>query len=170
MHYYFFSEFMEIFPPCLHVAVLQRILEYFDEKENIWPIVRKGNFQFTCIQYYPCSVSFQILDCECSWRLAVHTLTLHQSQRATFPCFPDSVSNNPRVPPITHSVTWYPFPFSSSDTTWDLFPHKNQKCPHWGMWGPYNGPVSQIRVPPGGLSRTSGKLWQDYSNCYMFWT
>ena len=31
-------------------------------------------------------------------------------------------------------------------------------------------PVSQIRVPPGGLSQTSGKLWQDYSNCYMFWT
>ena len=73
----FFSEFMEKFPPCLHVAVLQRIMEYFDEKENIWPIVRKGNFQFTCIQYYPCSVSFQILDCECNWRLAVHTLTLH---------------------------------------------------------------------------------------------
>ena len=33
-----------------------------------------------------------------------------------------------------------------------------------------NRPVSQIRAPPGGLSRTSGKLWQDYSNCYMFWT
>ena len=33
-----------------------------------------------------------------------------------------------------------------------------------------NRPVSQIRVPPGGLSWTSGKLWQDYSNCYMFWT
>ena len=31
-------------------------------------------------------------------------------------------------------------------------------------------PVSQIRAPPGGLSRISGKLWQDYSNCYMFWT
>ena len=31
-------------------------------------------------------------------------------------------------------------------------------------------PISQIRAPPGGLSRTSGKLWQDYSNCYMFWT
>ena len=31
-------------------------------------------------------------------------------------------------------------------------------------------PVSQMRAPPGGLSRTSGKLWQDYSNCYMFWT
>ena len=29
-----------------------------------------------------------------------------------------------------------------------------------------NRPVSQIRAPPGGLSRTSGKLWQDYSNCY----
>ena len=33
-----------------------------------------------------------------------------------------------------------------------------------------NRPVSQIRAPPGGLSRTSGKLWQDYSNCYMLWT
>ena len=33
-----------------------------------------------------------------------------------------------------------------------------------------NRPVSQIRAPPGGLSRTNGKLWQDYSNCYMFWT
>ena len=33
-----------------------------------------------------------------------------------------------------------------------------------------NRPVSQIRAPPGGLSRTSGKLWQDYSNWYMFWT
>ena len=33
-----------------------------------------------------------------------------------------------------------------------------------------HGPVSQIRAPPGGLLRTSGKLWQDYSNCYMFWT
>ena len=31
-------------------------------------------------------------------------------------------------------------------------------------------PVSQIWTPSGGLSRTSGKLWQDYSNCYMFWT
>ena len=31
-------------------------------------------------------------------------------------------------------------------------------------------PVSQIRAPSGGLSPTSGKLWQDYSNCYMFWT
>ena len=31
-------------------------------------------------------------------------------------------------------------------------------------------PISQIRAPPGGLSRTSGKLWQDYSNCYMLWT
>ena len=33
-----------------------------------------------------------------------------------------------------------------------------------------NIPVSQIRAPSGGLSRTSGKLWQDYSNCCMFWT
>ena len=33
-----------------------------------------------------------------------------------------------------------------------------------------NRPISQIRAPSGGLSRTSGKLWQDYSNCYMFWT
>ena len=35
-----------------------------------------------------------------------------------------------------------------------------------------NRPVSQnlIRAPPGGLSWTSGKLWQDYSNCYMFRT
>ena len=33
-----------------------------------------------------------------------------------------------------------------------------------------NRPVSQIRAPSGGLSRTSRKLWQDYSNCYMFWT
>ena len=32
----------------------------------------------------------------------------------------------------------------------------------------FNRPVSQMRAPPGGLSRTSGKLWQDYSNCYMF--
>ena len=40
-----------------------------------------------------------------------------------------------------------------------------------GSSGPHlNRPVSQIRAPPGGLSRTSGKLWQDYSNCYMFWT
>ena len=31
-------------------------------------------------------------------------------------------------------------------------------------------PVSQIRAPPGGLSGTSGKVWQNYSNCYMFWT
>ena len=23
-----------------------------------------------------------------------------------------------------------------------------------------------MRAPPGGLSRTNGKLWQDYSNCY----
>ena len=33
-----------------------------------------------------------------------------------------------------------------------------------------NRPVSQIRALSGGLSRTSRKLWQDYSNCYMFWT
>ena len=33
-----------------------------------------------------------------------------------------------------------------------------------------NRPVSQIRAPSGGLSRSSGKSWQDYSNCYMFWT
>ena len=33
-----------------------------------------------------------------------------------------------------------------------------------------NRPVSQIWAPSGGLSRTSGKLWQDNSNCYMFWT
>ena len=26
-----------------------------------------------------------------------------------------------------------------------------------------NRPVSQVRAPPGGLSRTSGKLWQDYT-------
>ena len=31
-------------------------------------------------------------------------------------------------------------------------------------------PVSQMRAPSGGLSRTSRKLWQDYSSCYMFWT
>ena len=29
-------------------------------------------------------------------------------------------------------------------------------------WPLFNRPVSQIRAPPGGLSRTSGKLWQDY--------
>ena len=34
----------------------------------------------------------------------------------------------------------------------------------------FDKPVSQIRAPSGGLSRTSGKLWQDYSICYMFWT
>ena len=33
-----------------------------------------------------------------------------------------------------------------------------------------NRPVSQMRATLGGLSRTSGKLWQDYLNCYMFWT
>ena len=33
-----------------------------------------------------------------------------------------------------------------------------------------NRPISHIRAPSGGLSRTIGKLWQDYSNCYMFWT
>ena len=33
----------------------------------------------------------------------------------------------------------------------------------------HNRPVSQIRAPSGGLSRTSGKLWQDHSNCYMLW-
>ena len=37
-------------------------------------------------------------------------------------------------------------------------------------WVIVNRPVSQIRAPSGGLSRTSGKLWQDYSNCHMFWT
>ena len=31
-----------------------------------------------------------------------------------------------------------------------------------------NRPVSQMWVPLGGLSRTSGKLWQDYSSRYMF--
>ena len=31
-----------------------------------------------------------------------------------------------------------------------------------------NRPVSQMRAPSGGLSRTSMKLWQDYSSCYMF--
>ena len=34
----------------------------------------------------------------------------------------------------------------------------------------HNRPVSQIRAPSGGLSWASRKLWQDYSNCYMFWT
>ena len=29
--------------------------------------------------------------------------------------------------------------------------------------------VSQMRAPLGGLSRTSGKLWQGHSSCYMFW-
>ena len=33
-----------------------------------------------------------------------------------------------------------------------------------------NRPVSQMRAPLAGLSRTSGELWHDYSNCYMFWT
>ena len=33
-----------------------------------------------------------------------------------------------------------------------------------------NRPVSQMRAPSGGLSRTSRKLWQDYSSCYMFLT
>ena len=33
-----------------------------------------------------------------------------------------------------------------------------------------NRPVSQMRATPGSLSRTSGKLWKDYLNCYMFWT
>ena len=33
-----------------------------------------------------------------------------------------------------------------------------------------NRPVSQIRATSGGLSWTSWKLWQDYSNCYMSWT
>ena len=33
-----------------------------------------------------------------------------------------------------------------------------------------NRPVSQIRASSGGLSRTTGTLWQDYSNCYMFGT
>ena len=37
-------------------------------------------------------------------------------------------------------------------------------------WCSINRPVSQIRAPSGGLSWTSGKLWQDCSNCYMFWT
>ena len=31
-----------------------------------------------------------------------------------------------------------------------------------------NRPVSQMRAPSGGLSRTSRKLWQDYSSCYIF--
>ena len=31
-----------------------------------------------------------------------------------------------------------------------------------------NGPVSQMRAPLGGLSRTSRKLWQDYLSCCMF--
>ena len=37
-------------------------------------------------------------------------------------------------------------------------------------WTALNRPVSQIRAPSGGLSQTSGKLWQDYWNCYRFWT
>ena len=39
-----------------------------------------------------------------------------------------------------------------------------------GMWLLLNRPVSQLQAPSGGLSRTSRKLWQDYSSCYMFWT
>ena len=31
-----------------------------------------------------------------------------------------------------------------------------------------NRPVSQMQAPLGGLLRTSGKLWQDYSSWYMF--
>ena len=31
-----------------------------------------------------------------------------------------------------------------------------------------NKPVSPMRASPGGLSWTRGKLWQDYSSCYMF--
>ena len=31
-----------------------------------------------------------------------------------------------------------------------------------------NKPVYQMQAPLGGLSRSSGKLWQDYSSCYMF--
>ena len=59
-----------------------------------------------------------------------------------------------------------------------LWPHINIKCgalmTQSNIWYYIqycsNRPVSQIRAPPGGLSLTSGKLWQDYSNCYMFWT
>ena len=32
----------------------------------------------------------------------------------------------------------------------------------------HNRPVSQMRASVGDLSQTSGKLWQDYSSCYMF--
>ena len=31
-----------------------------------------------------------------------------------------------------------------------------------------NRPVSEMRAPLGGLSRTSGELWQDFLSCCMF--
>ena len=50
----------------------------------------------------------------------------------------------------------------------DLFMIMSLVERHWTLLISHNRPVSQIRAPSGGLSRTSGKLWQDYSNCYMF--
>ena len=38
---------------------------------------------------------------------------------------------------------------------------------HICMTSQINRPVSQIRAPSCGLSRTSRKFWQDYSNCYI---
>ena len=58
-------------------------------------------------------------------------------------------------------------------TTWGTGPERGVcNAPYMGHWGDehWNRSVSQIRTPSGSLSRTSWKLSQDYSNCYMFWT
>ena len=63
-------------------------------------------------------------------------------------------------------VTWVGY-FTAHDIT----QQREQESPRSHHRShPRSRPVSQIRAPPGGLSRTSGKLWQDYSNCYMIWT
>ena len=74
---------------------------------------------------------------------------------------PPPPPHHPTPPPPPHHPTpSHTTPFSVlirlPSTTWP-----SAKCKR---------PVSQMRAPPGGLSRTSGKLWQDYSNCYMLWT
>ena len=65
-------------------------------------------------------------------------------------------------------IWWSPISQIELHNLW-WFINRIMELYNWIMESYYR-PVSQIRAPSGGLSRTSGKLWQDYSNCYMFWT
>ena len=79
----------------------------------------------------------------------------------------NQVSN---VTPMIRQICWQPLLSYYSGTFTLQSNHNNSLEGRVPIDLQMNRPVSQIQAPSGGLSRTSGKLWQDYSNCYMFWT